>query len=130
MTFVTEAQSNQSQQLEPSPPIDVSPVTSTKDPETVEVQNGEINPNTSKNENIRWLIQLLSDLELAPAPHPRFTNFEQLKNLLNELEQRAKDCYDELLEKCPDYLERIIIALETVSGCFSQIHNGYDFGSE
>ncbi len=118
VTFVTDAQSNQSQQLEPSPPIDVSPVTSTNAPEKVEAENSEIKTNTSKHENIRWLLQLLSDLEFAPAPHPRFTNFEQLKNLLNELEQRAKDCYDELLEKCPDYLERIIIALETVSGCF------------
>ena len=35
-----------------------------------------------------------------------------------ELEQRAKDCYDELLEKCLDYLERIIIAQKTVSECF------------
>ncbi len=130
VTEVTEAQNNQSQQLEPSPPIDVSPVTSTKAPETVEAEMGEINPNTSKNENISWLLQFLAYLEFAPAPHRQFTNFEQLKNLLNELEQRAKDCYDELLEKCPDYLERIIIALETVSGCFSQIHNGYDFGSE
>nr|MDJ0570773.1 DUF3987 domain-containing protein [Pleurocapsa sp. MO_192.B19] len=119
VTDVTDAQSNQSQQLEPSPPIDVSPVTSTNSPETVEASKSDFYPNKSSNENISWLLQLLSDLEFAPAPHPRFTNFEQLKNLLNELEQRAKDCYDELLEKCPDYLERISIAQKTLSECFS-----------
>ncbi len=122
VTFVTDAQSNQSQQLEPSPPIDVSPVTSTNAPEKVEAEKGEIKTNTSKNENIRWSLQFLSDLEFSPAPHPRFTNFEQIVNLVNELKQRQKNCYDELLEKCPDYFKRIIIAFDMVSGCFDSSH--------
>ena len=122
VTFVTSAQTNESQDLEPSPPIEVSPVTSTKVPETLEVEKGEINQNTSKNKNIRWSLQFLSDLEFSPAPHPRFTHFEQIVNLFSELEQRQKNCYDELLKKCPDYFNRIIIAFDTVSRCFDSSH--------
>ncbi len=119
VTEVTEAQSNQSQHLEPSPPIDVSPVTSIDPPDTEVAEESNLNPNKSPSENIRWLLQFLADLEFTPAPHRRFTNISQLKNLMNELEQRAKDCYPQLLEKCPDYLERIIIAIGNVSECFS-----------
>ncbi len=122
VTFVTSAQSHQSQDLEPSPPIDVSPVTPTKSPETLEVEKDEINPNTSKNENISWSLQFLADLEFSPAPHPGFTHFEQIVNLVNELEQRQKNCYDELLKKCPDYFQRIILAIDTVSKCFDSSH--------
>ena len=107
--------------LEPSPPTEVSQVTPTYPPDTEVVKESNLNPNKSLNENICWLLQFLADLEFTPAPHRRFTSIEQLKNLMNELEQRAKDCYPQLLEKCPDYLERIIIALDTVSACF------YDF---
>ncbi len=118
VTEVTDAQSIQPQQLEPSPPIDASPVTPTKplDPEMAE--KSDLNPKKSPNENISWLLQFLADLELTPAPHRRFTNLKQLENLMNELEQRAKDCYPQLLVKCPDYLERISIALSAVSECF------------
>nr|MDJ0690032.1 hypothetical protein [Xenococcaceae cyanobacterium MO_188.B32] len=118
VTEVTDAQSNQSQQLEPSPPIDVSPVTSIDPPDTVGVETSDFNPNKSPSENIRWLLQFLADLEFTPAPHGRFTNIEHLENLLIELEQRAKDCYDELLEKCPNFLERISMAVVAVSECF------------
>ena len=120
VTEVTSAQSNQSQHLEPSPPIGVSQVTPTDPPDTEVAEERDLNPNKSQNENISWLLQFLADLEFTPAPHRRFTNISQLKNLMNELEHRAKDCYPQLLEKCPDYLERIIIALSDVSECFPQ----------
>ena len=119
VTEVTKAQSNQSQHLEPSPPIDVSQVTPTEPPDTEVVSKSNFYPNKSPSENISWLLQFLADLEFTPAPHRRFTNLKQLENLMKELEQRAKDCYDELLEKCPDYLERISMAIGNVSECFS-----------
>lgn len=118
---VTSAQSIQPQHLEPSPPIDVSQVTPINSPDTEVAEERDLNPNKSPNENISWLLQFLADLEFTPAPHRRFTNISQLEKLMNELEQRAKDCYPQLLEKCPNYLERISIALDTVSACF------YDF---
>ena len=97
-------------------------MTSTKAPETLEVEDSEINQNTSKNENIRWSLQFLADLEFSPVPHPRFSTFEQIVNLVSELEQRQKNCYDELLKKCPDYFKRIILAIDTVSKCFDSSH--------
>ena len=118
MTEVTDAQSIQPQHLEPSPPIDVSQVTLTDPPDPELAEKRDFNPNKSPNENISWLLQFLADLEFTPAPHRRFTNISQLKNLMNELEQRAKDCYPQLLEKCPDYLERISMAIGNVSECF------------
>ncbi len=119
VTEVTQAQCNQSQQEEPSPPRDVSPVTSTNSPETVRVEKSDLNPNNSSpNENISWLLQFLADLEFTPAPHPRFTSLKQLQNLFKELELRVKDCQEELLKLYPDYSDRVISAFSAVIDCF------------
>ena len=119
VTGVTQAQCNLSQQLEPSPPRDVSPVTSTNSPETVRVEKTDLNPNNSSlNENISWLLQFLADLEFTPVPHPRFTSLKQLQNLFKELELRVKDCQEELQKLYPDYSDRVINAFSAVIDCF------------
>ena len=120
VTEVTKAQTIQPPKFETSPPKEVTPVTLKKATEKVEVEKNEINQNniSSSDENISWSLQFLNDLEFTPAPHLRFTSFEQIVILVNELEHRAKDCYEELLKKCPDYMERITIALDTVGGYF------------
>jgi hypothetical protein len=68
-----------------------------------------------RDENIGWLLQLLADLERAPAPHPRFTANEQLVALVNEAEQKASLCYERLTQTCPNYWERLSLALEAVA---------------
>jgi hypothetical protein len=148
VTEVTDAQNNQLQELEPSSISDVSPVTTEYNQSPTRYQNEIIEPNNTKSanaselkqiemsefssdesssdksslehkHNLNWSLQFLADLESNPAPNRRFSSLEQLENLFDELEQRAKDCYDELLKKCPAYWERIIIAQKKVSECLT-----------
>jgi hypothetical protein len=68
-----------------------------------------------RDENVSWLLQLLADLEHSPAPHPRFTSNEQLLALVNEAEQKASLCYEQLTQTCPNYWERLYLVLEPVT---------------
>lgn len=64
--------------------------------------------------SIDWLIRLLEDLEAIPAPHPRFESNEQLSALLQQADLLGKQCSDLLLNVCPDYWERLSIAIGNV----------------
>ncbi|HEY9769822.1 MAG TPA: DUF3987 domain-containing protein [Coleofasciculaceae cyanobacterium] len=91
--------------------------------DTNSVEKSECNsdksyPYLEQKQNLNWLLQFLADLESIPMPHRRFTSLEQLENLFNELERRATNCYKELLEKCPNYMERLASAQKIVSECF------------
>ncbi|MCU0536416.1 MAG: DUF3987 domain-containing protein [Hydrococcus sp. Prado102] len=70
---------------------------------------------TESDENVSWLIQLLVDLEYTPAPHPRFSSNKLLIALIDEAEQKASFCYERLTQTCPNYWERLGLALEAVT---------------
>ena len=91
--------------------------------ETNSVEKSKFNSDKSSSDseqkqNLNWLLQFLADLESTPTPHRRFSCLEQLENLFEELERRATNCYEELLKRCPDYLERLASAQKIVSECF------------
>lgn len=69
----------------------------------------------SKPTSIDWLMQLLADLEAMKAPHPRFESNEQLSALFLEAALLGEECSEKLLDICPDYWERLSIAVGNVS---------------
>jgi len=55
---------------------------------------------------LKWLLNLLRDLEATPSPHPRFESGEKLTDLLTQANLLSSNCSAELLKICPDYWER------------------------
>ncbi|NJO93137.1 MAG: hypothetical protein HC820_00015 [Hydrococcus sp. RM1_1_31] len=74
---------------------------------------GEFHQTPTHQENINWLVQFLTDLELEVTPHPRWNNNDELEASLNEAELKAKCCSEELEKTYPDYWERVGNALAT-----------------
>ena len=107
VTEGTNARSHIETQLETSPEVELSPV-------TVEHQ-----PDTS-SDDISWSVQFLADLENTSTPHQRFDSIEQLIALFHELEKRTESCYQELISICPEFFERLGMALSRVSECLPE----------
>ena len=115
--FEEENNSSKKEPIVPSTKQTIS--ANTLDTKKIEKSKNEEDLSSLEHQqNINWLLQFLADLESTSVPHCRFASLEQLKNLFDELERRIANCYDELLKKCPDYLDRIMIAQKTVSDHF------------
>ncbi|OKH29783.1 hypothetical protein NIES2119_31970 [[Phormidium ambiguum] IAM M-71] len=110
-----------------------------------DVKEQHINP-PPEHYYLKWLLNLLTDLEATPSPHPRFDSSEKLADLLNQANLLAIHCKSELLKACPDYWERCsqaaaqIIKLlpsstvpnfrtEEISGCVHRLKAAIEYGT-
>ncbi len=137
VTQVTEAKTKTGEALSPSPSTEVSPVTIETDSQSSTLEPTQLTPvKTEENQdtfinqkgidselehendsedNLQMVLQFLADLESSPAPHSRFISNEQLIELFNQIEHKANSCWQQLLEICPDYYDRIGKAYGMVS---------------
>jgi Protein of unknown function (DUF3987) len=68
---------------------------------------------SSINPDVKWLMELLKDLE--SANRERFPDVAQLNASLSEADLKALLCAEQLKAHCPDYWERAGLALEALA---------------
>jgi hypothetical protein len=66
---------------------------------------------------LKWLLQLLSDMEgagTARTVHPRFTSEEQVNKLYEKAVLKGEQCMDQLLATCSGYWDKLNVAVDVV----------------